>query len=150
MSWDEYNNLFHTAQKLGKYHLFIFDIKGSKKGYNSSSIHELRKSIFCRLKEIEISQNIEIVHTPIEKIRGERNGILGDLFSLIIKRNSLESKELYKIFTEEKSRLNIIYKFHYDDAFYETDDWTLGCDKYYREYCILFLDNRSKNKKDTI
>jgi hypothetical protein len=150
MSWDEYNNMFYTSQKSGEYHLFIFDIRGSKKGYNSLDILELRKSIFCRLKKIELERNIKIIHTPIEEIRGDRSGILGDLFSIIIIRDTLQSEDVYQIFTEEKKRLNILYEFHYDDGFYETDDWILGLDMYYREYCILFLDNKSKHKSNTL
>jgi len=150
MSWNEYNDLFYEAQKSGEYHLFIFDLKGSRKGYNYLDILELRKSIYSRLKELEIKQNIKIIHTPVEKAREDRIGILGDLFSIIIIRDTLQANDIYQIFMEEKQRLNILHEFHYDNAFYETDDWILGRQKYYREYCILFLDNRSKHKNDTL
>lgn len=146
ISWDEYNDLFCLAQEKGKYHLFIFDIKGSRNGYDNKKILELRSSIFNRIKSIEEKLKVKILHLPVENKRGDRTGIIGDLFSIIIIRDTMESEQIYRIFKEEKSKLNIPYEFHYDDAFYETDDWILGNTMYYREYCISFLENRSKKK----
>lgn len=150
MSWDEYNDLFDLAQEKGKYHLFVFDIKGSRNGYDNLIIQELRNCIFSRLKDLELQRGIDIIHTPVEEARGHRSGILGDVFSVIIIRDTLAVNEVHEIFKEEKKKLNIPYEFHYDDGFYETDDWVLGNTLYYREYAIPFLEKRSKDKKDTI
>ena len=30
MSWIEYNDMFERAQEKGEYHLFVFDLKGSR------------------------------------------------------------------------------------------------------------------------
>jgi hypothetical protein len=150
ISWDEYNDLFYLAQEKGKFHLFIFDIKESRNGYDNKKIQKLRGSIIERIQNIESDLKIKILHLPEEKVRGERTGILGDLFSVIIIKDTIEAKDIYRIFREEKSILNIPYEFHYDDAFYETDDWILGNTMYYREYCISFLESRSKIKTNTI
>ncbi len=150
ISWDEYNDLFYLAQEKGKYHLFIFDIKESRNGYDNNKIQKLKSSIIKRIQDIESNLKINILHLPEEKVRGERKGILGDLFSIIIMKDTIEAKDIYRIFSEEKSILNIPYEFHYDDAYYETDDWILGNTMYYREYCILFLEIRSKSKINTI
>ena len=150
MAWEEYNDLFYSAQDKGKYHLFIFDIKNSRNGYNPLEIRMLRNAIFSRLKLIENNLGVDILHIPFKEGRGYRDGILGDVFSIVIYRGTISNDEIYRIFTEEKEKLNIIYEFHYDDGYYETDDWILGNELYYREYGIAFLENRSKKKETTI
>lgn len=150
MAWEEYNDLFYLAQDKGKYHLFIFDIKNSKNGYDPAKIQMLRDSILDRLNKLEVELGIKILHVPYEKARGYRDGRLGDLFSIVIYRGTIKREDIYKIFTDEKYKLNIIYEFHYDDCFYETDDWVLGNTLYYREYGIAFLENRSKKKDDIL
>jgi hypothetical protein len=147
MAWEEYNDLFYSAQDKGKYHLFIFDIKNSRNGYSPLEIQMLRNAIFSRLKLLENELGIEILHIPFEEGRGNRDGILGDVFSIVIYRDTISNDEIYKIFIEEKNKLNITHEFHYDDGYYETDDWTLGNELYYREYGISFLEDRSKKKE---
>lgn len=150
MAWEEYNDLFYSAQDKGKYHLFIFDIKNSRNGYNPLELRMLRNSIFSRLKSIENKLGVDILHIPFEEGRGYRDGILGDVFSIVVHRGTISNNEIYRIFTEEKEKLNIIYEFHYDDGYYETDDWILGNELYYREYGIAFLEDRSKKKESTL
>lgn len=151
MSWEEYNDMFAKAQITGKYHLFIFDIRGSRYGYNPEKIQELIDALYKRLHLVAIEKKLpKILHIPIEEIEGKRRNILGDLFSVVIIRDTLSPNEFYKIFAEEKDKLNLQYKFHFDDGYYETDYWELGDKEYYREYCRSYLEARSKMKKDTI
>lgn len=150
MSWHEYNDLFYLAQDKGNYHLFVFDIKNSRKGYDPVEIQRIIDAISNRLMDLEIKLNMKILHLPYEKTRGYRDGRLGDLFSVVIYRGTISSDVIYKIFTEEKHRLNINYEFHYDDCFYETDEWILGNTQYYREYAICFLEDRSKKRENTL
>lgn len=151
MSWNEYNDLYKIAQTTGKYHLFVFDIQNSRIGYDPLQLRKIREAMFSKLKELEVTLNKKILHLPYEKERGGyREGRLGDMFSIVIYRESLSKEEVYKIFSEDKEKLNIPYNFHFDDCFYETDNWILGDQLYYREYGIQFLEDRARTKKDTI
>jgi hypothetical protein len=151
MSWEQYNNMFDNAQVTGEYHLFVFDKQNSRKTRYNTDVYMIRDALISRIKELEIILGRKILHLPYEEERGGyRDGILGDLFSVVIYKGALEANEMYKIFTEEKEKLNIQSKFHFDDCYYETDRWVLGDKLYYREYAIAYLDKRAKNKKDVI
>lgn len=150
MSWWEYNDMFYLAQKSGKYHAFVFDMKGSRKGYDPEIILEVMNCVCDRIKELEVRLNKKILHIPYEKDRYRGMRILSDLFAIIIINNSISPDLVYKFFKEEKRKLGMKYEFHFDDGAYDTDDWDLGRKFYYRDYCITFLEHRSKQKEEVI
>lgn len=150
MSWYEYNDMFENAQICGKYRVFIFDVKSSRvNGYDSKKILMLISSICDRIKLVEKELNKKILYMPKKNFLHYAR-ILGDMFSLTVYNNSISSDEIYNMFKEEKENLKIESEFHFDDGAYETDNWALGKELYLSDYCIQFLDDRSKMKKEII
>ena len=64
-------------------------------------------------------------------------------------RDSITNEEVINIFNECKKIIGIDYDFHIADGYYETDDWCLANEKYFRGHCIDLLSNLHKpyNKK---
>src|SRR5690554_4434050 len=72
--------------------------------------------------------------------------ISGDAIGFTVIKGTI-TEEVDKIFEEEKRKLNIPYEFHKANAYYETDDYRMGKELYYRGYCVQALEAMHKNYK---
>lgn len=153
MSWVEYNDMFERAQREGRYQIFIFDLKGSRNaGYFHPYINLLLYGIYFRIKDLEKEMDKKILHQNSVFNKGNRGDLmepfytLGDLFGFTIIKNSLLEEDIYNIFKDVKKELNLDYEFYYDTGFYETDDYLEAEEKYFRGYCMQYLEDRAKVK----
>jgi len=137
-----------------------------------SEISLLIYKLYKKIEEIEKVQNRQILHRssyishPVLKKDGknlfylqapilphekrilqkeelyEPFQLCGDIIGLTILRNTLTEKEVYALFDQTKEELNISYDFHYDNGYYETDNYVEGGTKLYRGYLIPMLDDQ--------
>lgn len=177
MSYREYEELFQKCQKTAPYHMFIYDVKGSRQISSQKMRSDLILLTFSVLKEIkkrekETRKTIwhcgnglilpEIVEKEKEGIsyydiqyprKIERADSLepyigsGDLIAFTIKRDSMQAKEVNTIFDSEKEKLQIPYDFHRADGYYETDFYQEGDKQYFRGYCLQRLEEESKKNR---
>jgi len=163
MSTFEYNDLFLKCQSNGKYHVFTFDIKDSKKIDSKNreilqhKLIELILTMYKMLKHKEKKENKKILvfekdFTHLEENK-KTNGfglkvepfILGDVIGLTVYRDSISNIEILELFDKLRKELNINYEFHINDGYYETNDWIEANTKYFRGYCIDLLSNLHKS-----
>lgn len=164
MSTYEYNDLFLKCQNTGKYHVFTFDIEGSKKmSYNGVNerlevqykIIELAMMMYKIIQEKELKENKKILVFESEFTRlGEPRlnifgykqepFLLGDVIGFTVYRDTITTNEVIEIFNKCKKALNINFEFHLADGYYETNNWVEGKEKYFRGYCIDLLSNLHK------
>jgi len=166
MSTNEYNDLFFKCQNNAPYHVFTFDIKDSKKmDYRPREIARQKLLKFITLiynkiyiKGIEENKEI-LISKPNYGFLGEcSNGfgmkvepfILGDLVGLTVYRDSLTKEEILTIYNECIKEVEIDFKIHIADGYYETDDWCEASEKYFRGHCIDLLSNLHKPYKKSI
>lgn len=165
MSAYEYNDLFLKCQQTGLYHMFTFDIKNSKSIENGNwrmiSQFRLILNIYRRIKEKEVLENKKILvfeedFCHLGEGRNSEFGfkeepfVYGDMVGLTVYRNSITREEVLKIFKEEKEYLQIDFDFHISDGYYETNNWILGNEKYFRGYCMDLLSNMHKPYNEDI
>lgn len=167
MSTFEYNDLFLKCQGTGLYHMFVFDIVGSKalerKQANWRMISQFRLilNIYRRIQEIEILENKKILlreegfsHLGERRLNcfgfKQEPFVFGDLIGLTVYRNSITKEEVLKIYEEEKEYLQIPFDFHIADGYYETNNYEEGNEKYFRGYCIDLLSNLHKPYNEEI
>lgn len=151
MSYDEYKDMYDKAQTTGLYHMFIFDIIGSRNygkelEYIERTSSSLLYNVYMVLKSIESEENIKVLHeieNPVITLDIEPFKF-GDLYGFTVLRGSIDREKVYRIFEEEKNKFNIYWDFHKKDGFYETDYWVEGREKYYRGYCMQQLEYLSK------
>ncbi|HHT38271.1 MAG TPA: hypothetical protein GXZ95_02510 [Mollicutes bacterium] len=165
MSYHEYDDLSIDAQKKGKYQIFVFDIKDSKKMLPKERRQiqlksmQLLLSVYNRLEQLEMKLNRKILHknskfiSPLNSSKNNFRGdmfepfnITGDCFGLTIIRGSIDSEIVYNIWKEEKDKIAIDCEFRVADMYYETDDYAMGGTKYFRGYCMQKAENDSKRK----
>ena len=164
MSSYEYYDLFEKAQKSGKYHMFIFDIKNSKQMDQTTRINaeilmeKLMIKIYNKIKDIEFKTNNKILVINTEDIVPYENrhkvdkkfGMLfepflfADTFGFTIYSNSLSSKEIINIYNQYKHELDINFDFHISNGYYETNKYEEGNTLFFRGYCIDILSNYHK------
>lgn len=154
MSWMEYSDMWEKAQENGNYKLFVFDLKDSRKqGYFYPRIQLFLYRVYFRIKDLEKERNAQIFHTSEKFNKGDRMDllepffILGDLFGFTVLRGSISDQEVCEIAKETKQELNLPYQFYFSSGFYETDDYGEGGEKYFRGYCIQFLEHQAKKNK---
>lgn len=162
MSTSEYNDLFLKCQDTGKYHIFIFDIIGSKKMDRNKrkqaqyKIIELVMMMYRTIEKIEIKENKKILvfeenFSKLGEYRINDFGVkqepflFGDLIGFTVYRDAITNEEVIDIFEKSKKVLNIDFDFHIADGYYETNDWIEGSNKYFRGYCIDLLSNLHKD-----
>ena len=166
MSTFEYNDLYLKCQNTGIYHMFVFDMIGSKKmtfTYRKEAqekMIELMLRIYKTIKNIEINENKKILVFEEDFVSYESNlpykgfgfkqepFIFGDTFGFTIYRNSLSKDKIYQIYHYYKENLDIEFDFHLADGFYETNDYTKGNTMYFRGYCMDLLS--TFHKQETI
>jgi len=160
MSYEEYNDMFLKCQDIGKYHVFTFDIVGSKKMDDRTREIARQKLLkFITLfynklyrKGIEENKEILISKSNYAFLGGVYDGfgmkvepfILGDVVGLTVNRGTITKSEMMHIYNECKKEVNIDFEFHIADGYYETDDWVKGRHKYFRGYCIQLLSELHK------
>ena len=166
MSMYEYNDLFLKCQNTGLYHVFIFDIKDSKKMDKSTRIEATNKiiklmtKIYKTLKKIEISTNRKILvfENDFVTYKSRKNAkgfgvkqepfMFADTFGFTIYRDSIEKRIIYYIYEYYKKLLDIDFDFHIADGYYQTNDYSHGGTLYFRGYCIDLLS--TIHKKETV
>ena len=161
MSTYQYNDLFLKCQETGKYHVFSFDIVGSKKMDRKTrsdaqfKIIELILMVYRKIekKQIEENKKILVFEDEFTKLGEERLNVFGykqepfiygDLIGLTVYRDSITTDEVLDIFNKCKTALEINFEFHIADGYYETNNWIEGQSKYFRGYCIDLLSNLHK------
>lgn len=161
MSTHEYNDLFIKCQTTGKYHVFTFDIKGSKKmeiterAQTQYKLIELNLMMYKMIQEKEKTENRKILvfeegFSKFGEYRLNEFGckqepfLFGDLIGFTVYRDSITNNEVIEIFNKCKNALNIDFEFHLADGYYETNNWLEGNEKYFRGYCIDLLSNLHK------
>lgn len=161
MSTFEYNDLFLLAQDIGKYHVFTFDIVGSKKMDNKTRYDAQIKSlklingIYNVLSELQEKLKRKILvfekgfvsldnPLPYEFGIKQEPFVIGDVYGFTIYRDSLDKDIILSIYEYFKESLNIDFDYHLADGYYETNDYAEGGTKYFRGYCIDLLSNYHK------
>lgn len=164
MSTSEYYDMFIERQNKGIYHMFVFDISGSKKmnfetrRKATAQMQELMYKIYNEIQEIEKHSHKKILLIGIDGIVPyEENykvmhkfGMLfepflfADTFGFTIYRNSLTKEKILSIYQKYKHELSITFDFHVADAYYETNKWEEGRDFFFRGYCMDILSNYHK------
>lgn len=162
-----YNNLFLNCQTTGKYRVFTFDIKNSKKMDKRSryigqyELITLAERIYSDIKELEKVLKRKILlneegygHFFDTSVQNDfafkyEPFIYGDMMGFTIYNGSLDSEIIYKIFEKNKRELNIQFDFNINSGVYETDNYGLGTELCFRGYCIQIVSNLHKpeNKK---
>ena len=164
MSTHEYNDLFLKCQETGIYHVFTFDIKGSKKmTYNGNNerleaqykIIELAIMMYeiIQKKELKENKKILVFESEFTKLGEPRLNVFGykqepflfgDLIGFTVYRDTITNDEVIEIFNKCKKALNINFEFHISDGYYETNNYEEGKEKYFRGYLIDLLSNLHK------
>jgi len=165
MSTSEYYDMFIERQNKGKYHMFVFDIKGSKKmdpkTRNNASLQmkKIMYKIYNEIKEIEEHSQTKILVMNIDGIVPYEEShkvmykfgmlfepfLFADTFGFTIYKNSLSKAKILSIYQKYKQELNITFDFHIADAYYETNKWEEGSDLLFRGYCMDILSNYHKD-----
>lgn len=164
MSSCEYNNMMLKCQKTAPYHVFTFDIVGSSKmdkETRAKAQYKFRDLVLLNYKMIEYiekKKKMKILVRPFNTTSVYEMGytqtdkepvIIGDLSYFTIYRDTLTTEEVIDIFECCMYLLDVDFKFHYADGYYETHYWEEGINKYFRGYCISTLSTLHKpcNKK---
>jgi len=168
MSTYEYNDLFIKCQETGKYHVFTFDIEGSKSMNNKTryeaqiKLIKLMKSIYYTIEEIQekTGKNILVFEDDFVSYdsvlptrafdMNQEPFLIGDTFGFTIYRNSLDKDVILNIYEYFKESLGIDFNLHVADGYYETNNWVEGRTKYFRGYCIDLLSNIHKDYNQDI
>ena len=162
VSYEEYNDMFLKCQDTGKYHVFTFDIVGSKKMDDRTreiARQKLLKFItlfYNKLYRKGIEENKEILISKSNYgFLGDWSNdfgvkvepfILGDVVGLTVNRDSITKGEMMHIYNECKKEVNIDFEFHLADGYYETNDYSLGDTQYFRGYCMDILSTLHKKE----
>lgn len=152
MSWMEYNDMWESAQRKGRYKLFVFDMKDSKKqGYYYPYVSLFLYRIYFQIKDLEKERGHQILHTSELFNKGDRCDLLepfnfmGDFLGFTVLRDTISDEEVYQIVREAKKELQLPYQFHFGSGYYETDDYGERCEKYFRGYCMCYIEYQMKN-----
>lgn len=167
MSTYEYYDLCEKAQnnKKSKYHVFVFDIIGSKNMNREERctaqymMEKLMLKIYSELKKIEQIENKKILLSEDVVCYEERDkvkskfGLLyepflfADNFGFTVYSGSISDEEILGIYNKCKIELGIELDFHINDLYYETNDYKEGCALFFRGYAI---DMASTMHKDDV
>ena len=162
MATIEYNDLFLLCQDTGIYHMFTFDIVGSKKMDGNTrkiaqeKIIKLMRSIYQVIYEIQEKTGKRILvfdddfvtfdsGLPVKGFGMKQEPFLfGDTFGFTIYRDSLDKDVILNIYEYFRVGLNIDFELHINDGYYEPNDYGEGNKKYFRGYCCDLLANYHK------
>lgn len=167
MSTYEYYDLCEKAQnnKNSKYHVFVFDIIGSKNMNREErctaqyNMEKLMLRIYSEIKNMEEIEGRKILLredvVPYEeryKVKS-KFGLLyepflfADNFGFTVYSGSISDEEILGIYNKCKIELGIELDFHINDLYYETNDYKEGCALLFRGYAI---DMASTMHKDDV
>lgn len=170
MSTFEYNDLYLKCQDTGIYHMYIFDIIGSRnmtspyRRETQNKMIKLMTRMYKTIEKIEKTTGKKILVFDDDfvtyKSGKEHKGfgfkrepfLFGDTFGFTIYRDSLDKDIIYYIYEYYKELLKIDFDFHIADGYYETNDYSKCCTEYFRGYCmdilsVLHKDNTIKELK---
>ena len=167
MSTHKYNDLFLKCQDTGKYHVFTFDIKESKKmilpvrQIAQYKLVKLNLLMYQEIEKLEKKENRKILVfeedcTKFGEARKSVFGVkqepflLGDLMGFTVYRGTITRDEVIKIYEKYRKELDIDFEFHLADGYYETNKYEEGSEKYFRGYCIDLLSNLHKDYNNDI
>lgn len=169
MSTHEYNDLFINCQDSAPYHMFVFDIEGSKQMDDETRLKaqyqmiDLAITMYQKIQAKEKEQDKKILLWEDDFIHlwekdKKLNGfgmkmepfILGDMIGFTIHRDSLSREEVLSLYEETKEELNIGFSMHQADGYYETNKYEEGNKKYFRGYCVDLLSNLHKDKYNDV
>ena len=165
MSSIEYLDLCEYSQMNinSKYHLFCFDIIGSKcmskneRCKASLVMEKLMLRIYSELKNIEIieGRNILLKEDVVpyeERYKVNRKfGMLfepflfADTFGFTVYKGAISIDEVLEIYNRCKSELNVSFEFHTNDLFYETNHYEEGGSLFFRGYAIEIASTLHKD-----
>lgn len=156
MSTYEYYDLCKKAQNniKSKYHVFVFDIIGSKKMNREErcsaqyKMEKLMLKIYGELKNIEQIENKKILLSEDVVCYEERDetknkfGLLyepflfADTFGFTVYNGSISDEEVLEIYNRCKLEMDIDFDFHVNNLYYETNDYGDGREFFFRGYAI--------------
>ena len=157
-----YVKLFKKSLGTGKYLMFTFDIKESKK-MSASKRYDAQIKIITLIERMyydllmleEILKKEILIHDEsylniFEYTKGDfafkcEPFIFGDVVGLTIINNSIPPILIIDIFNMNKKELNIDFDFHIAYGNYETDDYVLGGELTFRGYVIHILSELHKD-----
>lgn len=162
MSYSEYYDLFHKAQKTDcKYHAYLIDVKNSKTNLSGENEHEYTKfhkfvnyitNVLLKINEIK-NEKIFLVDEQNKTFFG--NGdvlnnnllnpmILGDAACFFLKDKKITDEMFIEILCDAMKKFDINFSFHYMSGKYQTNDYAEGGDKLYKGYMLPLLEKLSK------
>jgi len=169
MSSYEYIDLCKKAQNSNsKYHVFTFDIIGSKKMSKecriaaSIKIEALMNKIYNEIRSIEEKENRkillkeDIVPYKERRLVNKKFGLLfepflyADTFGFTVYTGSIDEEEVYNIYNKYKEELEITFSFHLNNIYYETNDYGLGGELFFRGYAIDICSTLHKEEYNKI
>ena len=150
----EYLDLCEKAQSNGeaKYQVYVFDIIESqkmdvitRKKANIKMIKLMIKIYFAIKREnsnilindLDNSSKFGIQHEPFH---------YADTFGFTVYRNTISKEEIMALYQQYKKELNIDFDFHINNLYYETNDYTLGNELFFRGYAIDIAANLHKKE----
>jgi len=161
----DYEDLYIKAQNndKAKYHIFTFDLVGSKAINKIDPVAENRLQdiiieLYLLIASIERMENRKILVFEDGFIHGwdlkrtKEFGLkyepffLGDAVGFTIYNNSLDTQEVINAFNLIKEKHDFPYDIHYNDALYETNDYGKGGIELFRGYCIDISSNIHKDE----
>ena len=164
MSANEYHDLYLKCQSTGKYHMFLFDMVGSKKMPTEKrqlaqiQMLDLLNRMYESIQEIEketgkkilVLEDGFVTYKSNKPYRGfgmkQEPFVLGDMFGFTVYRDTLSEDIVYYLYEKHKQEIGIDFDFHLANGYYETSDYGEGGTKYFRGYCIDTLSNLQKEK----
>lgn len=149
------------------YHLFVLDIKGSKRMNRKERVTaeiklvKLMLMVYKELLEIEKQQNKTIlVFEKDFSYFGEKRindfgmkqepFLYGDAIGFTVYRDSISNDKIINIVKRIMCFLKIDFTFHFSDGYYETNEWVEANTKYFRGHCIDLLSNLHKPENKSI
>jgi len=165
MSTSEYYDLCYKAQNNldAKYHIFVFDIKGSKEMPKEErcdaqvKMEELMLKMYAEIENIEIKEDREILLRECIVSYNDRNKVnkkfgmlfepflFADTFGFTVYKDSISREEVLEIYDKFKGELGINFSFNINDLYYETNDYSMGGILFFRGYAIDIASNLHKD-----
>lgn len=131
--------LFEKAQENGKYLVFAFRLDNQEE----LKLEVIRGRLYCmdllRNIAIKISKTNEALHDS-EFLSDE------GIYVVTVNAKLMNATTIYKIFADEKKKLDISKNFKKVHAYYETDSYMEIDNKYYRGDCLQYVRRVIKEK----
>lgn len=115
----------------------------------------MKTPFILKIKDLENEYGHKILHTSPIFNKGDRGDLsepfffMGDLLGFTVLRDSISDDEVYQIIKDTKKKLGISYQFYYGSEYYETDNYNERAEKYFRGYCIYYIEHKIKKGSST-